>query len=89
MFKDTLSRRRNYLQANGQCHALADLSPGKEFPLPIRQTGRALRTAPEGVEKRKFLPLRGLILRTLGRLARSQSLIPSALSRLPGQLLPH
>jgi hypothetical protein len=56
---------------SGQNHAPAILPPGKG---PSVLIGYEAGWAPEDVEKRKMLTLPGLLLRPLGRPARSQSL---------------
>jgi hypothetical protein len=59
----------------GQLHALASLIPGENAPGTHWIGGWvALRTGLRDVDKRKFLALPGLELRTLCRPARRQSL---------------
>jgi hypothetical protein len=57
---------------SGQLHAPAALPPGERAPGTYRIGGWVnLRAGLDGLEKRKFLTLQGLELRTLRRPARS------------------
>jgi hypothetical protein len=64
---------------SGQLHAMAYLPPGRDLRTQWIGGWVGPRAGLNDVEKRKFLTLPGLKLRSLGRPARSQVAIPIVL----------